>query len=162
MFADHWQQKVRDDDYNRLGELLGVRWTRDMVESLFIENKLGDAKKSKRPNEVTFPLAAIIEPTLQDHVKKIFGRKYGLASPEWAREEQEENFVDMFSVPKEEFRKFMGGFLPMAMANDPEGMHDPHVSLRQWQSPKRRKIQRRAAPSGPQDLPDWARNRSGK
>lgn len=102
-----------------------------MVETLFAENKLQDAKKRKEaPTEVVFPLAAIIEPSLQEHVKKTLGRKFGVGAPDWARDEHE--FVDMFSVPKEEFMKFVGGFLPMAKAADPKNTFDPHVSLDHW------------------------------
>ena len=143
-FIDHWQQRVKDDDFNRLGDMLGVRWTRNMVEQLFAENRAKQASSAPL-EEVHYPLAAILEPGLQEQLKKMFGHRFGYAAPDWARDQ--ESYEDMFTMKREEFQKFVGAFV------SPVAPRDPYVSKAHWQPQHRRKVQRRTVPQG---LPEWA------
>ena len=57
-----------------------------------------------------FPLSFILKPEFRDTVKAMFGSKFGIDSPGWARKEQEE-MVEMWDAPKEDFKKFYSGFV---------------------------------------------------
>jgi len=104
VFADFWQRKLAEEDINALKKMLGVRWTREDAEALSSDAE--DGVPTKRPNVIDWPLAAILEPELQQSIKKIFGRKFGIDAPVWAKQ-PEEDMVDLYDKPRSEFLGFV-------------------------------------------------------
>ena len=104
MFADHWQEKLAEEDLNKVKKMLGIRWTREDVESLHALDEGGVPTKPAQVLE--WPLAAILEPSLQDSIKKTFGRKFGIDAPRWAKQAPEA-FVELYEQPKDEFLGFV-------------------------------------------------------
>jgi hypothetical protein len=93
-----------------LGEILGVYWDQDTAEALFATRNLPPGERPRAPDKCMFPLSFILKPEFQDIVKGVFGSKYGIDSPGWARKEPEAT-VEMWDAPKEEFKKFYGSFV---------------------------------------------------
>jgi len=83
--------------------MLGVRWTRADANALYADLEGGTSKK--RPEVLDWPLAAILEPELQNSVKKIFGSPIGIRPPDWASKSDE--IVDLYEKPKEDFLSFV-------------------------------------------------------
>lgn len=106
-FIDYWQLQVDRDRLRDLGKFLGVIWERDEVEA--VNEQEISRKKWTAPNELFMPLATIIEPTLTEHVKKMFGRKLGIDAPQWARRDE---FVDLYEETDQEgFLNFIQQFI---------------------------------------------------
>jgi hypothetical protein len=118
MFFDHWQHEVMENDFRRLGEALGIYWDRDNVEALF-DTPTPPGERPSIPERVTFPLAFIIKPEFRDTVMNMFGRRFGKEAPGWAKENKEE-VVELFDLPKDEFKKAYSSLLG-------GGMHMPKV-----------------------------------
>lgn len=108
VFADHWQRKLAEEDSNAIKKMLGIRWTREDVEKIHDLEEEEGGKAMIPPKVVEWPLAAILEPTLQDSVKKTFGRKFGIDSPTWARESPDD-IVELYEKPRDEFLNFVWG-----------------------------------------------------
>jgi hypothetical protein len=104
MFMDFWQAQNQQKDMRELARMLGVLWTREDAEQDDVDVK----KIRARPNELRIPLACAIEPGIVDVVKKYFGKRKGIGSPEWA---DHSDVVDMFDVSREEYLKFVRGFV---------------------------------------------------
>lgn len=109
MFFDHWQHEVLESDMRRLGQALGTYWDQDNVEGLFDSPGEPDGRPTV-PDKVTFPLAFILKPEFRDTVMNLFGRRFGKDAPGWAKEHKEE-VVELFKLPKEEFKKLYAGLL---------------------------------------------------
>jgi hypothetical protein len=113
MFFDHWQHRVMDTDMRRLGQALGTYWDRDSVEGLF-ESSVAPGETPRIPERVTFPLAFIIKPEFRDTVMNMFGRRFGQDAPVWAKERKEE-VVELFDMPKAEFKKLYADMFGVRM-----------------------------------------------
>lgn len=113
MFFDHWQHQVLEHDMQRLGEALGTYWDRDNVESLF-DSPGVPGERPQIPERVTFPLAFILRPEFRDTVKNMFGRRFGRDAPGWAKERKEE-VVELYDLPKAEFKKLYAGMFGSRM-----------------------------------------------
>lgn len=104
---DYWQLHVERDQLRDLGKFLGVIWERDEVEA--INEQEHSRKKWTAPNELFMPLAAILEPSLHEHVKKIFGRKLGIDAPQWAKRDE---VVDLYEeTDREGFLDFIKTYI---------------------------------------------------
>ncbi len=104
MFADYWQQKLAEEDLNKVKKMLGVRWTRKDAESLHAAD---EKQVSSKPAQVIeWPLASILEPELQSSIKKTFGRKFGIDAPTWAKRAPDD-MVELYEQPKNEFLGFV-------------------------------------------------------
>lgn len=150
-FASYWYQTVRDEDFDRLGEMLGTRWTRSMVDQLFVENR---QEEKRRLDELHIPLALLLEPEFQGQLKKIFGRTYGVGAPKWAKDPDQ--FEDMFSADREAFKEMFSHLRPMAPT-------DPWSTIERWKSGSaqpRRKVRRSRSHAA--NVPEWARKREVK
>ena len=106
VFMDYWQTLVEEEKFTELKRMLGVHWTRDDVESA---KDRGGGKKRTAPNELFIPLAAILEPNLMEHVKKLFGSKVGINAPTWAKRSE---IVDLYEeTDRDAFMNFVGSFI---------------------------------------------------
>lgn len=110
VFIDHWLQKNLEDDFNRLGHLLGVYWTEDDLEGLFQnEEDTLESKRNKASKNLFYPLSFLIAPHFPDALKKNFGRKYGISAPHWAKQAASEGHMsDMYEWDPKDFLKFVG------------------------------------------------------
>jgi hypothetical protein len=108
MFMDFWQSKNRRIDLRELARMLGVLWLREDVEK--DESMSGVVGSIARPNELTVPLACVVEPGIMDVVKQYFGKRMGIDPPGWAMAQKSET-IEMFGSSKEEFLKFIRGFV---------------------------------------------------
>lgn len=106
MFLDYWQRRDRQAALKDEGRMLGVLWTREDVEDDPAEDR-----RKQPANELRIPLSCIIEPGILDMVKQHFGRRMGIDPPEWASAQQPSEQVDLFGTSKEEFLKFVRGFV---------------------------------------------------
>jgi len=102
---DFWQDKVQDEQFDRLAKDLGVLWLKDEVQARMDQE--GEPQRSV-PDRIRIPLALAIEPSIDKMLKESFGRKLGIAPPEFARTGE---FVDMFESSQEEFINFVGAFV---------------------------------------------------
>jgi hypothetical protein len=105
---DYHLKAVDQENFKQYGRLLGNYWDADSIESLFAEPDLRDRHK-KPQTEFFYPFAFIINADFMDALRKSVGRKYGIAPPDWVKDEGDENFEDMFSWDAEDFMKFVGG-----------------------------------------------------
>lgn len=103
---DFWIQKDATKKKETLGEVLGVYWDEDSLEALLREPDLKDYRNRSKKKNFFWPLLLALKPEFIDVLRKSTGRKYGIGSPEWARDE--ENFVDMFDWSTEDFMQFVG------------------------------------------------------
>lgn len=83
------------------GRMLGVYWHRDEVEATRTENRI--RKVRKPPTEILTPLTMVMNPNIEDYVRKSFGRPKGIDAPRWVKQDQ---MVDMFDTSPEEFIQF--------------------------------------------------------
>jgi len=148
MFALHWNEKVNREKFDTLGEMLGTRWTRNMVDGLFAEADVGRKAGKKPLEEVFIPLAVAIEPELQEQVKKMFGQKFGRGAPEWAR--RDDDFEDLFDSDRAAFAKFVQSNIM------PHAPKDPYSNKTAWQKRAPRKVRR-----AERNLPSWITERYG-
>jgi len=107
VFADYWQQKIEEDYFNKVKHMLGIRWTREDADALHQADEGG--KPSKPTTVVEWPLATILEPALQDSIKKVFGRKFGIDAPKWAKRAEE--IVELYEQPRNDFLNFVQNFV---------------------------------------------------
>ena len=112
IFLDHWLTKNLEEDFNRLGHMLGVFWTQEDLEALFESNE--DKLRSRRQNQLSssvfYPLSFIISPQFPDILKKSRGRKYGILAPQWAKDAATAGAMDdMYQWDPNQFLKFVGG-----------------------------------------------------
>lgn len=103
---DYWIQKREVKQKEMLGEVLGIYWDEDSLEAIFKEPSLEDYKNKHKQTSFFWPFLLALKPEFIDILKKSTGRKYGIGSPEWARDD--ENFVDMFSWKADDFLQFVG------------------------------------------------------
>lgn len=106
MFADYALQRTERDQYNHLGQMLGTYWTDEAAEAMMSE---GEGFR-ERMTEVSIPLAFAIRPEMQEMIKKMFGRRYGINAPDWAKTHQ----VDLFKVSREKFTEIASMFIPLS------------------------------------------------
>ena len=105
LFADYWQTKEVEDQFERLGQMLGLIWKRDDMESA--KEKRTKIKR-RAPDEIFIPLTMAIEPTIGEQVKKLFGSKVGINAPAWAKSE---DIVDLYDTDKDTFLNFVKSFV---------------------------------------------------
>jgi hypothetical protein len=106
MFADYWQTKVAEDQYEHLGQMLGLIWKRsDMDEAKEKMNKV----KRRAPDEIFIPLTVAIEPSITEQVKKMFGSTVGILPPNWVKAADVVNLYDV--TEKDEFLNFVKMFV---------------------------------------------------
>lgn len=87
--------------------MLGVVWKRDDIEELREQETSNRPRKA--PDELFIPLSLVMEPSLQDHIKKMFGRRVGIDAPDWAKKGE---LVDLYEETNQEgFLNFMGQFI---------------------------------------------------
>jgi hypothetical protein len=103
VFTDHWQKQSLEDQYKRLGQMLGVYWNIQDVASMMGS---GTGKKTKQPTEAWFPLTLIMQPQMEKMVKNFFGTS---APPKWTRGEGEE-VVQCEELDQEKFKQIAGMF----------------------------------------------------
>lgn len=94
MWCDHQMAQDQSDEFDRLGTLLGTRWTKDQVATMFQKGK-GKAT----PDTVMIPLAFIVQPEFQEALKSIWGTS--LHKPRWVGDTSE--VVEASTLPKEQF-----------------------------------------------------------
>jgi len=83
--------------------MLGIRWTREDANAMYQDAEDGTSKK--KVNVLDWPLAAILEPELQNSVKKIFGSPLGIRPPGWIKKTDE--VIDLYDESKENFLGFV-------------------------------------------------------
>lgn len=105
LFADYWQTKVSDDQFEHLGQMLGLIWKRDDMDAA---KEKSTKIKRKAPNEIFIPLTVAIEPSITEHVRKMFGSKLGINPPTWAKSS---DMVDLFETDKDDFINFIKNFI---------------------------------------------------
>jgi len=103
---DYWISKKEQQSKQMLGEVLGVYWDEDSLEAILREPDLRDYKNRSKQKNFFWPMLLALKPEFLDILRKSTGRKFGINSPEWARDE--ENFVDMFDWKTEDFVQFVG------------------------------------------------------
>jgi len=102
---DYWQTRVEEDRFTHLKKILGVLWEREEVEAM---RDRGGGKHTA-PNELFIPLAAILEPSLTEHIQKMFGSKVGINAPTWAKRDE---IVDLYEeTDRDQFLNFVGSFI---------------------------------------------------
>jgi hypothetical protein len=104
-FIDHWQNETAEDQYKRLGKILGVYWTIEDAAALFKEGP----RSRKRPRELWQPLTFIMQPELDKAIRNYFGSPRGIHTPGWVPRRDEE-VVDGYDMGVEEFKQFAGMF----------------------------------------------------
>lgn len=90
--------------------MLGVLWTREDAEE---DTATRGGKQKPTSDELRIPLSCVIEPGILDLVKQHFGSRVGINPPEWAagKAGPQGELVEMFGSSKEEFLKFVRGFV---------------------------------------------------
>lgn len=91
-----------DATFDRLGDMLGVRWTREQVEQVF--NSRTDPRQ--KLETISIPLTFVIQPEFQEAVKSMFGSKFGIDPPEWAKTA---TVVEGWDIPRDQFMHLARG-----------------------------------------------------
>lgn len=102
---DFWQEKVEEEKFDRLAKDLGVLWLREDVQARM---DAMDEPQNTTTDRIKIPLALAIEPSIDKLLRESFGRKLGIAPPEFAKTGE---VVDMFEAPREAFMGFVGSFV---------------------------------------------------
>ncbi len=102
---DFWQEKVETERFDKLAKDLGVLWVKDEIQAR-MDTK--DNPQEAVPDRVRIPLALSIEPSIDKLMQETFGRKLGIAPPDFAKTG---DMVDMFESSREEFMGFVGAFV---------------------------------------------------
>lgn len=110
LFADYWQKEMVTENMRDLGRMLGTYWTREEMEASRPENKI--KRSSKPPSELLTPLTMVMNPNIEDYVRKSFGRAKGIDAPNWV---EQDDMVDLFDSSQEDFMQFFASRIaPMA------------------------------------------------
>lgn len=99
---------VQREQYQRLGEMLGVYWTREGVQSMFQTQDPKRAQQAPRTT-LTVPLLLGVKPELRDFLQQSFGKPLGITPPEWYQHDQGE-VVEGWELSREEFIKVASMF----------------------------------------------------
>ena len=117
----HQIQLHEDQQFKRLGQMLGTYWDEDSLDKLFAQDDddrlrelekeeglpswLGTKKKSK---DISLPLSIVIQPNLTEALKKGYSNRHGINAPGWAVDASKEGqLADVFSWKPEEFVRFV-------------------------------------------------------
>jgi hypothetical protein len=114
-------QQAEDQQFKRLGRLLGTYWDEDSLDRLFAqddEDRLRELEKEddlpswlgpkQKSRDIMLPLSIIIQPNLTEALKKGYSSKHGINAPNWAVEASKEGkLTDVFAWKPEEFVKFV-------------------------------------------------------
>jgi len=145
MFADYWQRQTVDEDFIRLGRMLGVHWTKEDAAQLQDTGK----HSNKAPESVNIPLLLGMQPHIHDAIKKIFmGMRTQENAPKWL--ESAEEIEDLYgSTNKEDFLKVVNNFLAPTLIRTGANLQDRPT-------PTGRSAQRHATPV-PKTMPSRKR-----
>lgn len=102
LFAASAQRDVEESSFQKLGEILGVYWTRDTVDAM-MNPKVG-TKRSKGPRkDLLVPLALVMQPKLQDFIRDTFGSVGGISAPDWYQDENKAEVVEGYEMKRQDF-----------------------------------------------------------
>lgn len=99
-FAAHAQHDVEQQRLRALGSMLGIFWTREAAERLLAPPQPGEMQRPL--TELMLPLAVLMNPQVQEILKKTFGSRYGIDAPEWYRADPG-NVVEGYRQSREDF-----------------------------------------------------------
>lgn len=94
LWCDHQLTQDQGDLFDRLGTMLGTRWTKDQVATMFQKGSKGQAADT-----VMIPLAFIVQPEFQEALKSIWGTS--LHKPGWIGAASE--VIEAATLPREQF-----------------------------------------------------------
>jgi hypothetical protein len=101
LWADYCGDQVEEEEWKRLGTILGTHWTRESVAALF-----GQGRGRKQLEKISLPLAFVIQPGAQDMLKGMFGRPSHLDAPDGTHPE---DIVEGWDMSREQFQQVAGG-----------------------------------------------------
>ena len=77
LFAASAQQSIEERQFKRLGEMLGVYWTREAVDAMMSPST--DASTPRQ--DLLIPLLLGMAPQLDEYLRKSFGAVNGITPP---------------------------------------------------------------------------------
>lgn len=95
LWADYNASQNQAEDFDRLGTMLGTRWTRDQVVEMFQKQK----SQGQANETVMIPLAFTIQPEFAEALKSLFGTSGH--KPGWVASASE--IVEASTLPREQF-----------------------------------------------------------
>jgi hypothetical protein len=102
LFAASAQQNIEELSFQKLGEILGVYWTRDTVDAM-MNPKVGTKRPKGPRKDLLVPLALIMQPKLQDFIRDTFGSAGGISAPGWYQEEDKDEVVEGYEMKRQDF-----------------------------------------------------------
>ena len=97
LWCDHAFAQEQNDQFDRLGTMLGTRWTRDQVAATLHGQK---DKRGAASDTVMIPLAFIVQPEFAEALKSIFGAGSS-HKPGWVGSMNE--IIEAADLPREQF-----------------------------------------------------------
>lgn len=94
--------RSEDDQFSRLGTMLGTNWTRDQTQAMFAAPK-GPAGPGR--DSVIIPLALTMQPELQTQLRELFGANDRSSRPAWADQGE---VIEASELPLDQFMKLAG------------------------------------------------------
>lgn len=110
LFTSHAVNETQREQMDRLGELLGIIWTKEAAAMLHDSTPERDLRKPRE--RLVIPFLAGLKPEILDVVRKSFGSPTGIDAPEWYRSDRGE-VVEAFNMPRDEFLRLAGIFTPL-------------------------------------------------
>lgn len=91
-----------DDQFSRLGTMLGTNWTRNQTQAMLAAPK--GAVGPKR-DSVIIPLALTMQPELQTQLRELFGANDQSSRPAWADQGE---VIEASDLPVDKFLQLAG------------------------------------------------------
>lgn len=101
-------REVEQEQFDKLGELLGTTWTREQVEAMI---RPPDGRPGKPRSRLIIPHLIGSNPKLLEFVRKSFGSSRGIDPPDWYS--GSENVVEGWDMDRQDFIRLASIFTPM-------------------------------------------------
>jgi hypothetical protein len=99
------RQRGEDDQFSRLGTMLGTNWTRNQTQAMFAAPK-GPAGPGR--DSVIIPLALTMQPELQTMLRELFGANTSSYRPQWANDKASGEVIEAADLSREQFLQLAG------------------------------------------------------
>lgn len=106
LFAASAQHSIEERQFKRLGEMLGVYWTREAVDAM-----MAPSTESSTPRQdLLIPLLLGMAPQLDEYLRKSFSAARGITPPSWYKGVDKSQIIEGYTMPREDFIKLASMF----------------------------------------------------
>jgi hypothetical protein len=127
LFAASAQHDIEEKSVYKLGEMLGVYWTREAVDAMFSTQKGGEHRAPRK--DLLIPLLLGMQPKLQDFIKDSFGSSRGISAPDWYDNTDHSEVVEGYSMNRRDFinlASLFTGLIPKDFQAEPKKVNFGH------------------------------------